>query len=319
MISLARPSWLKTAIRASGRKMSSSAAPLLVTPTQLLDLTKSGNVSLLDASWYMPNSPRKPREEFQSKRVQGANFLDLDEVASPNDLGLKHMIPEERIFANACENFGITPSSHVVIYDSHGVFSSPRALFMFRAFGHHNSSILDGGLPRWSAEGLPVETKPPGDVAKSEYATPTLDKDAIRSYQQIVSNSKLTLPSDPTAELVVDARSRGRYTGADLEPRPGLSSGHIPQSFSLPFNTFLQTHKTADSSYTTFLPPDKIRQALVDAVGPAHAQAIISGERSIVATCGSGMTAGVLWLGLRLLGVQNPGLYDEDTLLVQRA
>ncbi|KAF7982068.1 hypothetical protein HWV62_30362 [Athelia sp. TMB] len=278
MISLARPSWLKTAIRASGRKMSSSAAPLLVTPTQLLDLTKSGNVSLLDASWYMPNSPRKPREEFQSKRVQGANFLDLDEVASPNDLGLKHMIPEERIFANAC----------------------------------------DGGLPRWSAEGLPVETKPPGDVAKSEYATPTLDKDAIRSNGchafPLSSTHKSKSPrlSANCVQLKTDAAlgSNGRVCSRCSFTRP--------------------THKTADSSYTTFLPPDEIRQALVDAVGPAHAQAIISGERSIVATCGSGMTAGVLWLGLRLLGVQNPGLYDEvsgtseaclgrDTLLVQRA
>lgn len=82
--------------------MSSSATPLLVTPTQLQDLAKSGNIALLDASWYMPNSSRKPREEFLSKRVPGANFLDLDEVASPNELGLKHMMPEGRVFADAC-------------------------------------------------------------------------------------------------------------------------------------------------------------------------------------------------------------------------
>ena len=217
---------------------------------------------------------------------------------------------------------------------------------MFRAFGHHNSSILDGGLPRWSAEGLPVETKPPGDVGKSQYATPTLDKDAIRSNDchafplssthksksSRLSANCIQLKINPALGSNCRACSRcsltrpvsylpshdewchsrlSRYTGADPEPRPGLSSGHIPQSFSLPFNTFLQTHKTADSSYTTFLPPDEIRKALVDAVGPAHAQAIIDGERSIVATCGSGMTAGVLWLGLRLLGVQKPGLYDE--------
>lgn len=291
---------------------SSSAAPLLVTPAQLHDLAKSGNVSLLDASWYMPNSPRKPRDEFLSKRVHGANFWDLDEVATPSDLGLKHMMPEERVFANACETFGITPSSHVVIYDSHGVFSSARTLFMFRAFGHQKSSILDGGLPRWNAEGFPVETKPPGDVARTQYPTPTLDADTIRSYQQVVSNSNLNLTSESTAELVLDARSRGRYTGADPEPRPDLSSGHIPGSFSLPFNTFLQTHKSGDSSYTTLLPPDEIRKVLVDAVGPEYAEAIIKGERPIVTSCGSGMTAGILWLGLRLLGVNKIGLYDES-------
>lgn len=104
-----------------------------------------------------------------------------------------------------------------------------------------------------------------------------------------------------------------RYTGAAAEPRPGLSSGHIANSFSLPFNAFLQKHtsKADGSEYTTFLPQDALRQALEAAVGHNQAQSIINGKGRVVTTCGSGMTAGVLWLGLRLLDVKNIALYDE--------
>ncbi|KAH7921144.1 Rhodanese-like protein [Leucogyrophana mollusca] len=296
------------------------SAPLLLSPSDLRGLLPSrgdstpDTVRILDASWVMPNSPRRPHEEFQKKRISGASFLDLDDVASPHELGLKHMMPTEEVFAHACEKFGISPSSHVVIYDSHGVFSSPRALFMFRAFGHTNSSILDGGLPRWEAEGFPVEAEPPVDARSSSYPTPVFDKETIRSYEQVVSNSSPDPLSDPVIELVVDARSHGRYLGTDPEPRPGMSSGHIPHSFSLPFNKFLRTHTAPNSltQYTTFLPVPELRQALVDAVGTEQADLVIQGKRSITTSCGSGMTAGILWLGLKLLEAPRVALYDES-------
>lgn len=156
-------------------------------------------------------------------------------------------------------------------------------------------------------------------------------------YEQIVSNSSLDPIASLNAEIVVDARSRGRYAfpfnnqfvqpnpikiysylGTDPEPRPGLSSGHIPHSLSLPFNTFLQTHTSPSSPtpYTTFLSPADIRKALVHAVGPEYAELIIKGEKPIVTSCGSGMTAGILWLGLRLIGVEKIGLYDEVRLSI---
>ncbi|TFK57434.1 Rhodanese-like protein [Heliocybe sulcata] len=295
----------------SSRAMSST--PLLVKPSELLELTKTG-VTILDASWHMPNSPRKGKEEFLLNRIPNAQFLDLDEVATPNELGLKHMMPSARQFADACEYWGIQPSTHVVIYDSHGVFSSPRALFMFKAFGHEKSSVLDGGLPRWEAEGYPVETGPPlTTVKKTDYPEPSLDENAIRSYKQIAHNASLN-PTDPISELVLDARPRGRWIGSDPEPRPGLPSGHIPYSRSLPFSTFLQTNKVpgSDATYTTFLPSAALHEKLVSAVGPDNAEKILKGERSVVTSCGSGMTAGVLWLGLRLLGTSKIGLYDES-------
>jgi thiosulfate/3-mercaptopyruvate sulfurtransferase len=221
---------------------------------------------------------------------------------------------------------------------------------MFKAFGHHKASILDGGLPRWDAEGFPVEKKPPVETKKSHYPTPTFDKDTVRSrethsdvklnrlshlnlgYQQMLSNSCLNPSVDSNAELVVDARSRVRqvplldrftfadtnlfdfrYLGTDPEPRPGLSSGHIPHSLNIPFTSFLQTHTSPNSSikYTTYRTTHEIGQALVDAVGAKQLEQILKGERSIITSCGSGMTAGILWLGLKLLGVRKVGLYDE--------
>ncbi|KAI6045120.1 Rhodanese-like domain-containing protein [Pisolithus marmoratus] len=291
-----------------------TAAPYLMSPSQLHESLSSGGVTVLDASWFMPNSPRKPHGEFNKKRIPGAQFLDLDQVASPHELGLKHMMPTESVFAAACERFGIEPNSHVVIYDTHGVFSSPRALFMFRAFGHGKSSILDGGLPRWETEGFETENAPPVDVKKCTYPTPILDRTVVRSYEQVVANSILDPALDSSAELLVDARARGRFMGTDPEPRPGLPSGHIPHSFSVPFNAFLRTHTIPNIStqYTTFLPLSELRQAVVDALGAEQAELVFTGRRRITTSCGSGMTAGILWLGLRMLGTPSVSLYDES-------
>lgn len=124
---------------------------------------------------------------------------------------------------------------------------------------------------------------------------------------EIVENSSLDPQTNPDAEIVLDARAHGRYLGTVPEPRPGLSSGHIPNSFSLPFNLFLQKQGTPDGEYTTFLPEQELRAALDNVAGVQYAEKIISGERPVVTSCGSGMTAGVLWLGLSLLGAKNIG------------
>ncbi|KLO20410.1 thiosulfate sulfurtransferase [Schizopora paradoxa] len=302
------------------RRMASNntAAPLLLSPQELENISASKkDVVALDVSWFMPNSPRNPNEEFEQKRLPvNARRFDLDEVASSHPLGLKHMMPSASQFAGACEKLGISPSTHVVLYDTQGVFSSPRALFTFRAFGHQNSSVLDGGLPRWEAEGLSLVTSASDNsIAVTSYPEPSLDESVLRSYEQVVANAELdpSSSSSSAVELVLDARSAGRFTGQDPEPRPGLSSGHIPHSFSLPFTAFLQTHTTgAQSSYTTFRHPDEVLQALTASLGAERVQEVLSGRRRIVASCGSGMTAGVLWLGLQLLGVRSAAIYDES-------
>ncbi|KAL6304225.1 Rhodanese-like protein [Sparassis latifolia] len=293
--------------------------PLALSPAQLQRLPPD-SVAVLDASWHMPNSPRNARAEFDALRIPRARFLDLDAVASTHPLALKHMMPSPVLFAQACEDFGISPDSHVVLYDSHGVFSSPRALFMFRAFGHNRSSILDGGLPAWLAHGAPTESGPLHPIECGRYPTPSLDKYLIKRYEQIVANSKLDPASSIHAEVVLDARPHGRYAGTAPEPRPGLPSGHIPHSFSLPFSALLQTHEYASThtrvapapTYTTLAPPAALHGALATAVGPELAGEITEGRRRVVASCGSGMTAGVVWLGLGLVGVRDVGLYDES-------
>lgn len=173
---------------------------LLVDPDQCTVLRNTENdVVFLDASWFMPNSPRNGQAEFLKERIPGAQFLDLDKVASPHSLGLKHMMPDPQAFAKACGKnirdvalnvsyililhqgqYGITPTTHVVFYDTHGVFSSPRALFMFRAFGHDRSSVLDGGLPRWKDEGLKTETGEPQQHDTKMYSVPDLNQQRIR-------------------------------------------------------------------------------------------------------------------------------------------
>ncbi|KAJ7932638.1 Rhodanese-like domain-containing protein [Mycena leptocephala] len=289
---------------------------MLLSPARLNHILRSeaATTVLLDSTWFMPNSTRVALAEFRAKRIPGSKFLDLDEVASHHELGLKHMLPSEEVFARACEKLGVGPASRVVMYDSHGVFSSPRALWMFKSFGHRNTAILDGGLPRWEAEGFPLENDPPRiGIEDEKYPIPTLDSKAVRSYDQIVSNSALIPFQTPDAELVLDARSRGRYLGTDPEPRPGLSSGHIPNSLSLPFNLFLQNNIAKDgSSYTTFLSEQQLRTAVVDALGPEKANSVFNGDVSVIASCGSGMTAAVLWLGLQLLGVKQVSIYDES-------
>ncbi|KAH9996567.1 Rhodanese-like domain-containing protein [Russula vinacea] len=265
----------------------------------LQQLRSSADVNILDASWFMPNTPRDASKEFIEKRIPGARYLDLDEVAAPSELGFKHMMPSAQV------KFGITPTSHVVLYDSHGIFSAPRALFMFRSFGHEQSSVLDGGLPGWVSEGLPTEAGPVVGIPRAHTQ--------IRSYDQMVSNAAKEL-SDPLADIVLDARAHGRYTGSDPEPT-GLPSGHMPHSFSLPFSAFLRTNsgRHSGAAFTTFLPPDELRRKLDDAVGTEYAQLILEGQRSVTTTCGSGMTACILWLGLKLINeTASVALYDES-------
>jgi len=286
----------------STRFMSALSTKLVLTPVELSELPQETTVPI-DVSWFMPNVSRDPNAEFLAKRIPNARRIDLDAVASEHPLGLKHMMPSPAFFAVSCEQIGVSPSSHVVLYDSAGVFSSPRALFMFKAFGHKSASILNGGLPRWEKEGHPIETGLPKPVTPTKYAEPTLNMSFIRGYHEIVQN---TTVSASDAEIVLDARSRGRFTGEDPEPRPGLSSGHMPNSRSLPFTELL---KSTDG-YTVLDSPERRREIVEKVLGP-EMKNVFSGERHVVNSCGSGMTAAVLWLALQELGVDT-AIYDES-------
>ncbi|OCF37254.1 thiosulfate/3-mercaptopyruvate sulfurtransferase [Kwoniella heveanensis BCC8398] len=308
------------------RGLSTSVArrvPLLISPKEYKELPRATTLPL-DVSWHMPNSPRSAIAEYLSgPRMPGAKRFDLDEVADlaleSNPHGLGHMLPTKEVFIEAARKLGIQDDTHVVLYDTIGIFSSPRAAYTFKTFGHDKVSVLNGGLPRWIAEGGEVET---GEVQQSgaiesEYKGGQGPKrDWVRSYEQIVENSEKN-PSDTSFEVVLDHRPLARFTGEAPEPRPGLSSGHIPNSSPLPFLSYLNP---ADDKkpYTSFKSLDELKKVLVDGVGGEDKfRELLQKDQGVVFTCGSGMTAAIGWLANELLREKEgkafkTALYDES-------
>lgn len=244
-------------------------------------------VVVLDASWYLPAAGRDARAEYAAAHIPGARYFDLD-AASAADTPLPHMLPTDADFAAVAGRLGVGPDRRVVVYDGSGTnLSAARAWWMFRVFGHSAVSLLDGGLPRWRAEGrtLAVGRVTPKPVS----FTARLDRRRVR--QQVEVEAALS----GGAVQVVDMRSAGRFTGAEPEPRAGLPSGHMPGAINLPYSSLVR----ADG---TMLSTEELRQRLADAgVDP---------ERPIVATCGSGVSACALLLALDVLGAGNASLYD---------
>lgn len=245
------------------------------------------DVVVVDATYHLPTVKRDARAEFAAAHIPGAAFFDVDGIADHGS-DLPHMLPTPLEFAKAMEAIGIGSDSMAVAYDAYGLMSAARAWWMLRAFGHDRVAVLDGGLPKWKAEGRPVE----GGAAKPRPAhfVPHFRPALVRSKAEMLVN----LAS--RAAQVVDARSAGRFRGSEPEPRAGLRGGHIPGSASVPFNTLL------DPETKTVLRPEDIRARF--------AAAGIDPARPIVASCGSGVTACVLALGLNLIGARDVAVYD---------
>jgi thiosulfate/3-mercaptopyruvate sulfurtransferase len=284
---------------------------ILVSPTWLYEMRASGsNVVVLDASWHMPAAGRNPQKEFEDKRIKGARRFDIDGVADHSS-GLPHMLPSASVFADAMRSLGVASAdTPVVLYDTVGVFSSPRAWWTLRAFNHKKVAILNGGLPRYVAEGYETESGPLAASSASASSSPpaahgwSLDKDRVRDLKQVlaVTGTGKGKPSDEgDEELVVDARSAARFRGEAPEPRAGLASGHIPRSRNVPFDTILQ-----QPGNTAFLPAKDIKEVF------AKAGVNVDRKGTIVTSCGSGITASVLFTGLLLAGrdINGCALYD---------
>lgn len=259
----------------------------LVTTEWLARYLSQENVRVLDGSWYLPQSGRNTRLEYEHAHIPGAVFCDLEAI-SDADASLPHMLPSPGQFAREAGLLGIGNDSFVVVYDSSGLsMTAPRIWWMFRAFGHERVAVLDGGLKKWREEGRATEagivTPAPGEFT----ARPSLE--TVRSIQDMKTNQ------ESGREQVLDARSRGRFQGTDPEPRPGLRAGHIPGSHNLPYQEL-----TANDG--SLLPPAELR-ARYEAAG-------IDLAKPVVTTCGSGVTACALLLGLRILGARSVALYD---------
>ncbi len=244
-------------------------------------------VRVVDATYHLPTAKRDPRAEYTAEHIAGASFFDVDGISDPTN-DLPHMIPKPADFSAAVSALGIGNDDHVVCYDSYGLMSAARAWWMFRLFGHDKVSVLDGGLPKWKREGRPVDGKPV--IAPKKTFTARFRPELVRKKEDVKDN----LAS--RAAQVLDARSAGRFKGADPEPRAGLRGGHIPGSCNLPYNLLLD--------------PDT--KAVLPAAGlkAKFAEAGIDPARPVITSCGSGVTACVLALGLHLIGADKVAVYD---------
>ena len=242
---------------------------------------------IIDASWHMPAENRNAYEEYLAEHIPGAIFFDIDEIADTKS-GLPHMLPPPEKFSSRMRSMGIGDGSRIVVYDSAGLFSAARVWWTFRVMGVDDVSVLNGGLPKWKREDRPLESGPPRSRTARHF-TARRNLDLVRDVSDIKA-----LLKDRSAEIV-DARAADRFAGKAPEPRPGLRSGHIPGSHNLPYAKLLNkdgTFKTGPEIERLF------EEAGVDLTKP------------VVATCGSGITASVLALGLAEIGHRKAAVYD---------
>lgn len=261
--------------------------PTLVETDWLADNLGDKAIRIVDATWYLPTVDRKGIQDYEEGHIPGAVFWDIDAIADP-DTHLPHMMPDEATFEGHMKALGIGSDHHVVVYDNMKMMTAPRVWWTLRAFGHDRVSLLNGGLNKWRAEDRPLSTDAAAipDVA----FTAKFNAAMIRSVEQVWAN---VASKD---EQVLDARGAGRFNGTDPEPRPECRSGHIPNSLNLPFNELI------DAETGTVRSAEDLK-ARIDAAG-------IDAASPIVTTCGSGITACVLALGLHLTGRHDVAIYD---------
>lgn len=242
-------------------------------------------VSIVDGSYYLPTQKRDAKGEYLAGHIPGAIFFDINAIAD-DSTDLPHMLPGPDQFGKAVGNLGITENDTIVVYDGTGFFSAPRVWWTFKIFGARNVFILDGGLPAWKQEGRPLDI---GEVKRPQRAfNAEMDTGAVA----MLSDVQMAL-NDSSAQ-VVDARSAGRFAGTEPEPRPGLRSGHMPGARSVPSTEIIENGRLAS--------PEKI--------AAAFKKAGIDTDKPIITTCGSGVTAVILAMGLDAIGKKLPRVYD---------
>jgi thiosulfate/3-mercaptopyruvate sulfurtransferase len=266
--------------------MSPEAFPLTVSTEWLAAHLRDPDLRVVDATNYLPHLKRDAHAEFRQAHIPGAVFFAIDEIADTSS-PLPHMLPAPDAFAKAVGELGIGAGDRVIVYGGKGMSASARVWWTFRVFGHDRVAVLDGGLAKWRAEGRPLES---GEkAAPPRRFTAHFRPELVRDLAQIRANVQ------SPREQVVDARSAGRFAGTEAEPRAGLRGGHIPGSRNLPY---LQL----------FAPDDTLLSA--DALAKAFSDAGVVLGQPIVTTCGSGVTACVLALGLAVLGRRDVAIYD---------
>ena len=259
----------------------------LVSTEWLAGALGAPDLMVFDATKYLPNEPFDGLTKYREAHIPGARFFDIDVVADP-DTSLPHMAPTAGRFARLMGEMGISNATRVIFYDQKGLQSSARGWWLMKLFGHEKAAVLDGGLPKWLAEGRATESGDAKSAAPATY-TPDFRADLVKGIGDVKR-----IIADGGA-LILDARAKGRFDGTAPEPRPGLPSGHMPGAKSVPFNELLNadfTMKDAASLRARF------------------AAAGADGTKPIVTSCGTGVTACILALGLKQAGLGDAAIYD---------
>ena len=258
----------------------------LVSTDWLAEHMKDPDLRILDASTYLPGVDRDGRTEYDAVHIPGARIFDIDDVSDGRS-DLPHMVPPIEKFMSRVRVMGVGDGHQIVVYDGSGLFSAARVWWLFRLMGQNNIAVLDGGLPKWIAEGREVEDLAP--VIRDRHMTVRFQNQMVRDVTQVSSASKLG------TSQIVDARAAARFRGEEPEPREGLRLGHIPNSRNVPFTDLLNDDKTMKT-------PDQTR-AIFESAG-------VDLKKPIITTCGSGVTAAVLGLALERIGHDMWSLYD---------
>jgi thiosulfate/3-mercaptopyruvate sulfurtransferase len=244
------------------------------------------DLRVLDASWYLPDMGRNARAEYGAAHIPGARFFDIDEISDQRS-SLPHMAPPPEKFISRMRSMGVGDGHQVVIYDGYGLLSAARVWWLFRLMGKTDVAVLDGGFPKWQAEGRAVEDMPP--IMRDRHMTVQRQAGLVKDVTQVAHASKLG-----EAEII-DARSAARFRGEAAEPRPGLRAGHIPGAKNVPYGTLLNA--------------DGTMKPMADLKAVFHTAGVDLAKPAIT-SCGSGITAAVLSLALERIGHRNHALYD---------
>jgi thiosulfate/3-mercaptopyruvate sulfurtransferase len=261
------------------------ASKNLVTTEWLAARLGKPGIAVVDGSFYLPALKRDAKAEFLAGHIPGAVFFDIDAIAD-HSTDLPHMLPGATMFSEEAGKLGISESDTIVVYDGAGLGGAPRVWWTFRIFGAKNVVILDGGFPKWKAEGRPVESgeaKPTPKTFKADFGT---------SKVANVDDVSIALMNN-TAQ-VVDARPAERFRGEAAEPRPGIRSGHMPGAFNVPVTGLIENGR--------LIAPEKIAEKF-KAGG-------VDLDKPTITTCGSGVTAATLWFALDAIGKAPVQLYD---------
>ena len=247
---------------------------------------KNPDLRILDASWYLPETGRDARAEYARAHIPGARFFDIDEI-SDHRSALPHMAAPPEKFISRLRAMEVGDGHQVVVYDGAGLFSAARVWWNFRLMGKTDIAVLDGGMPKWLAEGRATEDMPP--MMRDRHMTVQRQAHLIKDVTQVAAASKLG------DHEIIDARSAERFAGSAPEPREGLRAGHIPNSRNVPFQTVLNPDNTMKS-------PAELSKVF--------AAAGVDMTKPAITTCGSGVTAAVLSLALERIGKRDHALYD---------